>query len=173
MHIIVEGPDCSGKTTLAQQLCKILSFEYRHEGPPPDNVDLKDYYCGVLTLELISPTIIDRFALGERVYGPILRGKDGLGEEGLEKVQQVIMNLNVFQITCLPPNNILWKEFIQSSLKENELLDPVQYEESITAWGKHCKNTYLYDYTSPLALEQLLGVLSYWHRRHRAPEQIQ
>jgi GTPase SAR1 family protein len=146
MHIVIEGPDCSGKTTLANQLCEMLSFEYRHEGPP-----------------LSEPTIIDRFALGERVYGPILRGKDRLGEEGLLKVQQVMLKLNVFQIICLPPNNALWKAFIDSSVKGNELLGPVQYEASIDAWTQHCRNTYLYDYTAPTALEQLLGVLSLWN----------
>jgi hypothetical protein len=162
MHIVIEGPDCSGKTTLANQLCEMLSFEYRHEGPPPADTNLKDYYCGELAM-LSEPTIIDRFALGERVYGPILRGKDRLGEEGLLKVQQVMLKLNVFQIICLPPNNALWKAFIDSSVKGNELLGPVQYEASIDAWTQHCRNTYLYDYTAPTALEQLLGVLSLWN----------
>tara|TARA_R110000824_G_scaffold167181_5_gene343976 strand:+ start:8228 stop:8689 length:462 start_codon:yes stop_codon:yes gene_type:complete len=140
----------------------MLDFEYLHEGPPPDGINLKAYYCGKLAM-LSEPTIIDRFALGECVYGPILRGKDGLGEDGLVKVQQVILNLHVFQITCLPPNNVLWKEFIQSSVKGNELLNAVQYEDSIISWGQHCKNTYLYDYTAPTALEQLSGMLSIWN----------
>lgn len=162
MHIIIEGPDCSGKTVLAHQLCKMLAFEYHHEGPPPSNKNLANYYCGMLAM-LQMPTVLDRFALGERVYGPILRGKDKLGEVGLEKVQQIIVKLNVFQITCLPPDNILWKEFIQSSTREEELLDPMQYQESIHAWVKYCKNTYLYDYTASHALDQLLSVLSYWN----------
>ena len=162
MHIIIEGPDCSGKTTLAKQLSQELEFTYRHEGPPPLDMNLKDYYCGTLAM-LNEPTVIDRFAIGERVYGPILRGKDGLGELGLQKVQQVIISLSVFQITCLPPHHALWKEFVESNMHGNELLNPTQYEDSIAAWEKHCKNTYIYDYTAPYANDQLCGVLINWH----------
>ena len=70
-HLVIEGPDGAGKTTLAQALCA-SGYAYRHEGPPPPTVPALRYYAGILA-RLEQPTLLDRFHLGELVYGPIVR----------------------------------------------------------------------------------------------------
>src|SRR5262245_31041453 len=72
-HVILEGPDATGKTTMARQL-ESLGWKYHHEGPPAGTDDLFTYYCQVL-LNAKEPTVFDRLFHGELVYGPLVRGK--------------------------------------------------------------------------------------------------
>jgi thymidylate kinase len=72
MLIIIEGVDCSGKTTLARRIEKELGYKYHHFSTPKTDNPVKEY--SDFLLDLPVPTVTDRFYLGERVYGPILRG---------------------------------------------------------------------------------------------------
>jgi hypothetical protein len=110
--IIIEGPDGSGKTTLAKQFIKqIPSLEYRHEGPPPADEDSLTYYSRVLDSFRGRDMVIDRFALGERVYGPILRDEDTLGDDGWRMFERVRRALNVTRIVCLPNPDVAWSNW--------------------------------------------------------------
>lgn len=99
---IIEGPDGGGKSTLAQQLCARFNCRYAHEGPPPPHVDVLAYYGKILDAARGQNVVFDRLALGERVYGPILRGIDRLGEEGWFVFQRLISAVGAVQIVCLP-----------------------------------------------------------------------
>lgn len=72
MLIIIEGPDKSGKSTLAREIEKRFGYSYAHFGAP--GPDPAGEYARFL-LNLKGPTVCDRFYLGEQVYGPLLRGK--------------------------------------------------------------------------------------------------
>lgn len=78
-HIIIEGPDGAGKTTLAKQLAFLTGKAYHHEGPPPQGVDVFQHYMSLLVRN--EPTVFDRLFEGENVYGPILRGATRLSAE--------------------------------------------------------------------------------------------
>lgn len=103
MIIILEGPDGSGKTTLARHLQQEFKLGYWHEGPTPEDQPPVTYYCQKLWSFRNTPVVIDRFALGERVYGPVVRKRDRLGETGWATFQKVCHDLCVIQIVCLPP----------------------------------------------------------------------
>lgn len=66
--LILEGPDCVGKTTIAREICsKHPSWAYRHMTRPPDGFD---HFGGYLD-QLQSRCVFDRFHLGALVYGNV------------------------------------------------------------------------------------------------------
>lgn len=107
--VILEGPDGSGKTHLAHRLQKEFKLGYWHEGPTPEDQPPVIYYCQKLWSFRDNHMVLDRFALGERVYGPIVRKRDRLGESGWATFQKVCDDLDVIQIVCLPPYHICLK----------------------------------------------------------------
>ncbi len=68
--IILEGADLVGKTTLAS-LFVSRGYYLHHEGPPPSGVTACEHYSQVVE-KLVAAhedVVIDRFHLGEIVYG--------------------------------------------------------------------------------------------------------
>jgi len=101
--IILEGPDGSGKTTLARELEK-GGFKYEHEGPTPDNVNAFKYYLRTLLIALDQeqPVVFDRFHLGAWVYGPLLRNRVELTDDELTLLDRLMLSRDVRLILCLP-----------------------------------------------------------------------
>lgn len=105
MIIIIEGPDCAGKTTLAEMLVDELGADYHHQGPYEGNPMWE-------SIELIeswkeggsSPNLVlDRFHLGERVYGPIYRDEDKLGQTRQRMLERYLLGESAMLIKALPP----------------------------------------------------------------------
>lgn len=101
--VILEGPDGGGKTTLAQTIARHYQCEVHHEGPPPLAVHPLEHYGSLLQRYRGQRVVLDRFALGERVYGPIVRKKDRLGEDGWRVMSRLIRAARAVQVLCLPP----------------------------------------------------------------------
>jgi hypothetical protein len=112
MIAVIEGTDHAGKTTLAQRLADeyvhgplLSDLEHRrvarmHKGPPDDRPILEQYEGDLLTqftaaeltsLELL--VILDRWHLGEWLYGPLLRGKSRLTEPQLVHIEMLLSAL--------------------------------------------------------------------------------
>jgi len=108
--------------------------------------------------------VIDRFALGERVYGPILRGKDALGNVGWNLIQLKLLMKQAVQIMCLPPRSECGPIFTQRQKEGKELLTVEQFIESYKAWEAYAKNMFVYDYTRPHAQQFLFRMLD-WRAR--------
>lgn len=102
MIVIIEGPDGAGKTQLARHLAEEYHLHYHHEGPPPAGADVFKHYADLLDGALERPTVFDRFALGERVYGPVLRGKDGFTDERWDTFTKLLKLHGAQTILCLP-----------------------------------------------------------------------
>jgi thymidylate kinase len=124
-HVILEGPDCSGKTTIARFLESEHGYRYHHEGVPAsaDGDDLLRYYTDVLLAQKHS-TVFDRFIFGETVYGPILRGEAKITPEHLRLFERVRRARNVISVVCLPSleNVVLprWRERLDRELIKDE-----------------------------------------------------
>jgi hypothetical protein len=129
--IILEGPDGGGKTTLANQLVE-RGFIYKHEGPPPEKVDLLDYYLQKLYDSMVSPNDVvhDRLYLGETIYGPLTRGKDRIGEEGKKLFNRILSSKQVKQYICLPDFDVAGKNY-RVKIKEKD-----DYLKNCDIWEK-------------------------------------
>lgn len=71
MHVIIEGTDGTGKTTLAKHLVEKLGASYHHSSAETDN----DFTYHMNLLEKSQPQVLDRFQIGELIY-PIIFGRE-------------------------------------------------------------------------------------------------
>ncbi|MCH9665571.1 MAG: hypothetical protein K0U41_06940 [Gammaproteobacteria bacterium] len=76
MLILLEGPDRTGKTTLAKHLAEVFSLNYIHCSKPKTDDPFKEY-IGLLD-SIKEPTVLDRGHLGEYVYSKLWRGGQSL-----------------------------------------------------------------------------------------------
>lgn len=107
--IILEGPDGSGKTTLAKEQ---KHLEYIHFGAPPRGklgawYQYYDLLEGLWDHPRPGGVIIDRFIHGEMIYGPILRGGTDLTWGHIRMLERVLMGLSARLVICLPPLQII------------------------------------------------------------------
>lgn len=123
MLILLEGPDCGGKTTLADQLAAHFRaaspyptrLEVLHAGPPAPGVSPFDEYELALDepdrlariLDVDGLVVLDRWHAGEAVYGPLLRGRSRLTDAGLYHVELALDALGAVKVACLPPLTVL------------------------------------------------------------------
>lgn len=120
MIIIIEGPDCAGKTSLSkhiQEQFKIKSFKeslsYSDRLKP--EYDGFEHYKKLSTdfINANDHCVIDRFHIGEAV-NPIIR-KDGrrpLDVSCLQEIEDILVKKAIL-INCAPS-----KEFIEKTFKE-------------------------------------------------------
>jgi len=71
MLIIIEGPDNTGKTTLARHLQEVFTLDYIHCSKPKTDNPFQEYLS--MFSDLNVPTVIDRAHLGEYVYSKLWR----------------------------------------------------------------------------------------------------
>jgi hypothetical protein len=150
--VIVEGPDGAGKTQLARQLAQDHQLLYHHEGPPPVGVDPLHHYGSILEHARYVPSgiVFDRFALGERVYGPMLRGKDGLGEDGWRIFTRLLKAADATTILCLPPFatcHANWASGRPELFHEERLLEDSYLRWAFFATSSDYAIDLVYDYT--------------------------
>lgn len=88
MFIILEGIDKTGKTSLANHLSDLLNLPIIKFSAPKGDPYIE--YMEFL-LKQKQPAILDRFYLGEQVYGPVYRNKNGLGSWKTLNIERLLM----------------------------------------------------------------------------------
>lgn len=120
MIIIIEGADRTGKTSLANEICKAFHYDYKHFGVPGPKP--ADEYLDFL-LNLKTPTVCDRFYVGELVYGPMLRKKESITPFQRLTIERVIRYLGGFIIHADTDWSLVKERFLLSkepiSLEQN------------------------------------------------------
>lgn len=101
--IIIEGPDGTGKTTLANSLLKSLEghdFELMHRTHITDmpKSDLFEIYRGILTSG--KNLILDRAWYSEMCYGPVFRGESHISKSGMHILEELLNMVGGFVIYC-------------------------------------------------------------------------
>lgn len=93
MGYVLEGPDGAGKSFLAATLQSTLNLRVEHFGPP-ERPPLEEYLHWLVDLDGTHHShhrVIDRFHLGESVYGPIFRGTKPLTIPELSTIEWALM----------------------------------------------------------------------------------
>lgn len=115
MHIILEGCDKTGKTTLANYLSKELGMPIKKFSAPTPTEDPLMNYAAFLVAET-TPHIIDRFYLSELAYGPVKRGKSSITIVGKRLIEALIKEVDCMAIYCQRDPDHIMADFI----KDNE-----------------------------------------------------
>lgn len=140
MLIILEGSDCAGKTSLARQLSDAafnqgINTILMSAGPPEPGLSALDEYELLLRPvreHAIDPRhliILDRWHLGELVYGPLLRGESRLSAAQFEHVERFLDAMGAVRVIVHPLNeDVLRTRF---TARGDDLLSE---EQVVTVW---------------------------------------
>lgn len=103
MLIVLEGVDGAGKTTLTERLMKSLpddSVQRMHSGPLKGD-PLKEYLWRLKDYDPSSSEqnlVLDRWHVGELVYGPLFRGQSKLTEPMRQYVEMYLDKLGAYKL---------------------------------------------------------------------------
>lgn len=97
MHIIIEGIDKVGKTTLAIELAKRLYMPIINRMKPRDTIYQE---CMDFLNTADQGYIIDRLHISELAYGPVKRGKIRFTPTEFQNIEGKCKGLNTFNIFC-------------------------------------------------------------------------
>src|SRR4051812_40343820 len=91
MSFVLEGPDGAGKSTLALTLAREYGLTIDHFGPPKQP-PLREYLHWLIQRDSWPHRrVIDRFHLGEAVYGPVWRKTNNLTRMVLSTIEWALM----------------------------------------------------------------------------------
>lgn len=110
MVIVIEGPDGSGKTTLAKKVAESLKASYVHGGgPTKDETDALERCVKELVLCASSNLyVLDRTTIiCEQVYGQVFRGAPLLSRVLLSNFEERMLKDTAMLIYCRPNGTIL------------------------------------------------------------------
>jgi adenylate kinase family enzyme len=114
--MIIEGPDGSGKTTLAFRLAKMMECDRIHAGGPANT---SSELRGRMDFQLeFFGHILDRASVvSEQVYGPIVRGKMLISKKEMRCYEEKFIDGGWILIYCRPRIETLI-EYVESDMEE-------------------------------------------------------
>lgn len=157
--VVLEGPDGSGKTTLANALIAV-GFEYDHCGPPEKNA--RSYFMDALERHSV-PAVIDRLHVGSFVYGNVFRGMDDLSEFDYWTIEGTLMANGAVLIYCSPPTAVMDADIaLGPDSPDATIYENPDKQAEVRARYREFMNTrnrlinWRYDWTIPGSLEQMV-----------------
>lgn len=110
MIIILEGPDGSGKTTLANQIAEQTGYMLLHRSQPKTDEDKKrmmDEYLQVIRTG--KNCIFDRSWYSEMVYGPVMRDASVISYPQMYDLERSLTKRGAIIIYCTQTMETLWQ----------------------------------------------------------------
>lgn len=113
MIIIIEGPDGSGKTTLANKIKDQTGYMLLHRSHKTDTeaTSLFDEYAQVIRAG--KNCIMDRGWYSELVYGPVMRDKSIITYPQMYELERLLAKNGALIIYCTAPEQTLWKRCLK------------------------------------------------------------
>jgi thymidylate kinase len=142
MLIIVEGPDCSGKTTFVKYLTEYIVSNtsarvigLRARPPKPGSDSFKEYVQPLMGYRPTDPfhVICDRWHLGERIYPKVLGRDTDMNRDVFDEVEKFLELLGAIIVRPYVGTYTLKKRIIE---RGDDLITP-QMLGSI-AYGYNC-----------------------------------
>lgn len=126
--IILEGPDGVGKTTLAdaiEAMCSGPVVRFRQGPPPEDVMPALHYMDGIDAIVEArkddTTVIVDRFHVGELVYGPLLRGGSGITVDEAFVIDMKLHGIGAALVHCsLKPKEMVRRLILRDGGKPDE-----------------------------------------------------
>ena len=119
---IFEGPDGSGKTTLARAFAEVTGARYVHCGPLPSLTrGLARIYAEAMLPAALGyqDVVLDRCWLSERPYGETFRGGvDRLGRASVRMLERLALRCGAVVVRCLPPYEHVLRSYRARRAKE-------------------------------------------------------
>jgi thymidylate kinase len=120
-NIIVEGPDCSGKSTLVDRLKNTLRWDAKslhHREGDQFKRYLKEY-------AFLENTIIDRSHFSEEVYSHMWRGGSPFSKEEKEILDRIAINQSIIILAC-PSLEILRQRYMSRKYPQQIKLEELE-----------------------------------------------
>lgn len=126
MHIILEGPDGSGKTTIANALINKYGFKYHHSTSKTQN-DLS-YHIDLLLSS--TPTVYDRFNIGEHIFPTLFGRESKMNMFSLVAIIRTIQTTNCVMVILYSSDVSILKKRLKirgEDSKTLKLIDSINY----------------------------------------------
>lgn len=139
-HVILEGPDRVGKTTLAEKL-KDIGYTVIHAPYNPDHKDIFEYYHSLIE-RTPAPVVFDRTFISELTYGIALRGFSRLSQSQFVSLLRLLANKG-YILLYLTEDIKTIRERLESDSQSNAEVSlnleklVFQYEECIEEAKRH------------------------------------
>jgi hypothetical protein len=119
--LIIEGCDKGGKSTLANAIAKRFGGKVCHFGKPKKHPATEYAEYAIVNN---GNLILDRFYLGELVYGPLLRGKAGIDDVEFATIERILRKKQAILIQTTTSTALANKRLLVS--KQDEAVDTRQ-----------------------------------------------
>ena len=110
MIYIIEGPDGSGKTTLANTISKQTGYPIIHRTQPKSQEEKDAMMAEYLHIIKTGRNVIfDRCWYSEMVYGRVMRDKSYIDYPQMYALEKALTKHGALLIYCTGDKNILWQ----------------------------------------------------------------
>lgn len=114
MIIIIEGPDGSGKTTLAEKLSRQTKYPIMHRTQPKSEEEKKLMMGEYLqTIRSGKNMIFDRCWYSEMAYGPVMRDESVISYPEMYELEEQLTKCGAIIIYATGPKALLWQRCLR------------------------------------------------------------